>query len=131
MVQLLPAESTIGISGTQGSASAASLARVDAAAFVVDGGQPEQALRHLPHAALWIRLYRSAARAGKPPILATRLPALFRTQPARYWMERLWAHEVACLPLQPPGLVFDDEQIRHAGVMTTVEDPELGELVEQ
>ena len=74
MVQLLPAESTIVISGTQGSASAASLARVDGAAFVVDGEQPEQALRRLPHAALWIRLYRSAARAGKLPILATRLP---------------------------------------------------------
>jgi crotonobetainyl-CoA:carnitine CoA-transferase CaiB-like acyl-CoA transferase len=65
---------------------------------------------------------------GDLEILADRLPPLFRSKPARYWMERLWAHEVACLPLQAPGLVFDDEQIRHAGVMTAVDDPELGPI---
>jgi crotonobetainyl-CoA:carnitine CoA-transferase CaiB-like acyl-CoA transferase len=62
-------------------------------------------------------------------ILRDRLPALFRTRTAAEWQELCWAHEVACLPVQPPGRVFSDDQIRHAGIMATVDDPELGPIL--
>ena len=35
---------------------------------------------------------------------------------------------MACLPVQPPGTVFDDDQIRHAGIMHRLDDPELGPI---
>ena len=56
------------------------------------------------------------------------LPAIFLTRPADDWCELLWANEVACLPVLPPGVVFSDPQIRHAGVMRTIEDPDLGAI---
>jgi crotonobetainyl-CoA:carnitine CoA-transferase CaiB-like acyl-CoA transferase len=61
-------------------------------------------------------------------VLSERLPELFRTRPADEWLQACWDHEVACLPVQPPGAVFDDDQIRHAGIMRHLEDPHLGSV---
>ena len=61
-------------------------------------------------------------------ILRRRLPEIFRSKPAAEWLRLLWENEVACLPVQPPGRVFADDQVRYAGVMETVEDPELGPI---
>jgi len=61
-------------------------------------------------------------------VLRVRLPEIFRTKSSEEWQRMCWEHEVACLPVQPPGAVFDDEQIRHAGVMIDIEDPELGRI---
>lgn len=47
---------------------------MDGAAFVVAGENPEQALRQLPHASLWLKLHRSAGRPARPPVLTARLP---------------------------------------------------------
>jgi leucyl aminopeptidase len=73
-VHLLPPESTVSIKARPGAASTTSLARADGAAFVVAGEQPEKSLRRLPHASLWLKLYRSASRGAHPPILTARLP---------------------------------------------------------
>ena len=61
-------------------------------------------------------------------ILRDRLPPLFASKPAAEWLRLCWEHEVACLPVQPPGTVFDDDQIRHAGIMRRLDDPELGPI---
>lgn len=56
------------------------------------------------------------------------LPAIFRTRTAQEWCDLFWKNEVACLPVQPPGLAFNDPQVRHAQVIRTVEDPDEGEI---
>jgi crotonobetainyl-CoA:carnitine CoA-transferase CaiB-like acyl-CoA transferase len=61
-------------------------------------------------------------------VLGERLPEIFHTRPADEWLHACWTHEVACLPVQPPGVVFDDEQIRFAGIMRHLEDPHLGSV---
>jgi crotonobetainyl-CoA:carnitine CoA-transferase CaiB-like acyl-CoA transferase len=61
-------------------------------------------------------------------ILRDRLPPLLASKPADEWLRLCWEHEVACLPVQPPGTVFDDDQIRHAGIMRHLDDPELGPI---
>ena len=61
-------------------------------------------------------------------LLRVRLPEIFRTKTSEEWQHLCWESELACLPVQPPGVVFDDEQIRHARVMVNVDDPELGPI---
>jgi crotonobetainyl-CoA:carnitine CoA-transferase CaiB-like acyl-CoA transferase len=61
-------------------------------------------------------------------VLRTKVPEIFASRTADEWMRRLWDHEVACLPVQPPGQVFADEQIVHAGVMRRLDDSELGPI---
>lgn len=54
------------------------------------------------------------------------LPRIIRTRPSQEWLELLWRSEVAALPLQPPGEAFDDDQVRHNGLIESVDDPDLG-----
>jgi len=73
-MQILPPETVVAVRGKPASASESSLARADAAAFVVADRDPAAALSALPHAALWQALYRAARRASKTPLLVARLP---------------------------------------------------------
>jgi crotonobetainyl-CoA:carnitine CoA-transferase CaiB-like acyl-CoA transferase len=61
-------------------------------------------------------------------VLRDVLPAIVRQRPLDHWTTALWNANVACLPLQPPGRAFRDDQVIHAGVMSEVEDPERGRI---
>jgi len=61
-------------------------------------------------------------------VVMAEVPAIFRSRTAEAWCERFWAREVACLPVLPPGAAFSDAQVRHAGLIRRVRDPELGEI---
>jgi crotonobetainyl-CoA:carnitine CoA-transferase CaiB-like acyl-CoA transferase len=61
-------------------------------------------------------------------VLRVRLPEIFRSKTSEEWQRLCWDSEVACLPVQAPGVVFDDDQIRHAGVMIDLDHPELGPI---
>lgn len=61
-------------------------------------------------------------------IMATELPAIFRTRPRDEWLELLWANDVAALPVQQPGLVLDDDHVRAIGLVQSVDDPDLGPI---
>jgi crotonobetainyl-CoA:carnitine CoA-transferase CaiB-like acyl-CoA transferase len=56
------------------------------------------------------------------------LPDIFRTRTADDWCQRFWSNEVACLPVQPPGVAFNDPQVRHAGVIWPINDPDEGPI---
>lgn len=74
VAQLLPTDLTVEIRGRKGTPGEVGVARADAVVFVVPDGLGERALAHLPHAALWKALHRSARRATKSPLLVARLP---------------------------------------------------------
>ena len=61
-------------------------------------------------------------------VLADELPGIVASRPLAHWLRELWDSRVACLPVQPPGQAFDDDQIRHAGVMVTVEHLDRGPI---
>ena len=73
-MQILPPEDRIAVRARPARASESSLARADAAAFVIAERDPAAALAALPHASLWQALYRGARRASKTPLLVARLP---------------------------------------------------------
>lgn len=56
------------------------------------------------------------------------LPAIFATRPSDEWLADVWAHEIAALPVLPPAAAFDDDQVRHLGLVGHLADPELGEI---
>ncbi len=61
-------------------------------------------------------------------VLATKLPDIMRSRPREEWLERLWANQVAALPVGEPGEALDDDQIRHAGIVVALDDPDLGPI---
>jgi crotonobetainyl-CoA:carnitine CoA-transferase CaiB-like acyl-CoA transferase len=61
-------------------------------------------------------------------ILSTRLPDIMRSRPRREWLEALWANQVAARPVGRPGEALDDDQVRHAGIVATLDDPDLGRI---
>jgi leucyl aminopeptidase len=73
-VKHLPPEPQVAVSARAFAASEASLARADAAIFVLDRERPEATLRKLPHSSVWNALHRAAKKAGPAPVLVTRLP---------------------------------------------------------
>jgi leucyl aminopeptidase len=73
MAQLLPPEIQVDVRGRSGAPSETSLARADGAVLVLDGTKPERELARLPHAGLWLALYRSAKRESATPLLVARL----------------------------------------------------------
>jgi len=73
-MQILPPEDRIAVRARPARTSESSLARADAAAFVIAERDPSAALAALPHASLWQALYRGARRASKTPLLVARLP---------------------------------------------------------
>jgi leucyl aminopeptidase len=73
-MQVLPPATSCAVRRRPAAASEKGLARADAAAFMVDDGDPSAALARLPHAALWQALYRQARRSSATPLLVARLP---------------------------------------------------------
>ncbi|WP_328361202.1 CoA transferase [Mycobacterium sp. NBC_00419] len=63
-------------------------------------------------------------------ILLEDVPAIFETQPRDVWVKRLIDADVAVIPELHPGEIFDQPQVRHNGMVVTVEDPRFG-TVEQ
>ncbi|MET0324841.1 MAG: CoA transferase, partial [Ilumatobacteraceae bacterium] len=61
-------------------------------------------------------------------VLDTKLPDIVRSRPRQEWLELLWANQVAALPVGQPGEALDDDQVRHAGIVTTLDDPDLGSI---
>jgi crotonobetainyl-CoA:carnitine CoA-transferase CaiB-like acyl-CoA transferase len=56
------------------------------------------------------------------------LPAVFGMRSVDEWLAEIWANDVAALPVLAPAEVFDDDQVRHNGLVRTVEDAELGPI---
>lgn len=65
---------------------------------------------------------------GDLRVLHDELPGIIAAHSLEHWLDVLWNNSVACLPVFPPGAVFDDDQVRHAGVMTMVDHPERGTI---
>jgi leucyl aminopeptidase len=73
-VKILPPESSIEVAARDTAASEASVARADAAIFVLERSGAAAALRKLPHAPLWGALHRAARKSDPHATLVTRLP---------------------------------------------------------
>jgi crotonobetainyl-CoA:carnitine CoA-transferase CaiB-like acyl-CoA transferase len=54
------------------------------------------------------------------------VPAAFRTRPRDEWIRRFHEADLAALPVLHPEEVFRDDQVVHANVVITVDDPEVG-----
>ena len=74
MAQVLPPEIDVEIRARPYTESESSLARCDAAVFVLGANEPEKQLAALPHADLWRALYRAAKRVDDKRVLTARLP---------------------------------------------------------
>jgi leucyl aminopeptidase len=74
LAQLLPPELKVDVRGRAGAATASTVAKADGAVFVLESTHAEKALAGLPHAAMWLRLYRAAKKDSKMRMLAARLP---------------------------------------------------------
>ena len=61
-------------------------------------------------------------------ILETRMPDIMRTKSRQEWLELLWANQVAALPVGRPGEALDDDQVRYAGIVAALDDPDLGPI---
>ncbi|WP_396904583.1 CaiB/BaiF CoA transferase family protein [Mycolicibacterium phlei] len=61
-------------------------------------------------------------------IVMEEVPAIFETQPRDVWLKRLLDADIAAIPELRPGQIFDEPQVRHNGMVVTVEDPVLGPL---
>ena len=58
--------------------------------------------------------------------LLERLEAIFRTEPRAHWLQVMVDADVAVGPLQTHEEFVQEEQVQHLGMVTTVEDAELG-----
>ena len=56
------------------------------------------------------------------------LSELFATRSSTEWLHELWTNEIAALPENEPGVVFDDDQVVHNALIRQVDDPELGSI---
>ena len=127
-MKLLPPESSIKVSAREVAASEASLARADAAIFVLERSGIDAALRKLPHAPLWGAMQRAVRKTDPNATLVTRLPNRRRTLAVvgfvkagasafeRLDLARKLAREalqpgVARLQLHAPGFA-DDERVQ-------------------
>ncbi len=63
-------------------------------------------------------------------IVLEEIPAILETQPRDVWLKRLIDADVAAIPELRAGQIFDEPQVRHNGMVLTVDDPTLG-LVQQ
>ena len=61
-------------------------------------------------------------------VLHTRLPEIFKSRPRDEWLRALWDNELAALPVERLGGVFDDDQVRHNRLVQTIVDPDLGPI---
>ncbi|MEV5647089.1 CoA transferase [Nocardia sp. NPDC052254] len=56
------------------------------------------------------------------------VPQAFESRPRDEWVALFAEHDIACLPVLRPHEIFDDEQIRHAGVTIELPDPDHGTI---
>ncbi|UGQ11599.1 CoA transferase [Yinghuangia sp. ASG 101] len=54
------------------------------------------------------------------------VPQAFRTRPRQEWLDLFHAADIAALPVLRPEEVFEDDQVRHAGVAVDLADPDHG-----
>ena len=55
-------------------------------------------------------------------------PEAFRTRPRAEWLERFYTSDIAALPVLRPDEIFEDEQVRFAGVVIDQPDSKYGTL---
>ena len=70
----------------------------------------------------------NAARMGNRDEVKRRLNAAFATRPRLEWTKELVALGLPAGPIYDMGEVFEDAQVRHAGMVETVAHPTLGAL---
>ncbi len=70
----------------------------------------------------------NAARMRNRDEVKRRLNAVFAGRPRLDWTKELVALGLPAGPIYDMGEVFEDAQVRHAGMVETVEHPELGAL---
>jgi formyl-CoA transferase len=68
------------------------------------------------------------ARRGHYRELRDELTPVFRTRSRAEWLERLTANDVPCAPVYNLAEVFEDPQIQHLGLRTTVQRMERAEV---
>jgi crotonobetainyl-CoA:carnitine CoA-transferase CaiB-like acyl-CoA transferase len=56
------------------------------------------------------------------------IPQAFKLKPRHEWIELFRAQDLAALPVLRPGEVLDDEQVKYAKCVMTVNHPQYGEL---
>lgn len=61
-------------------------------------------------------------------IVLEEIPAIFETQPREVWLKRLLDADVAAIPELRAGQIFDEPQVRHNGMVVTIDDPRFGPL---
>ncbi|KAA9148874.1 CoA transferase [Amycolatopsis acidicola] len=54
------------------------------------------------------------------------VPQAFKSKPRDEWVRLFADADIACLPVLRPNEVFDDEQVRYAGVAVELDDPDYG-----
>ncbi len=67
-------------------------------------------------------------RIANHPALVAVLEEVFRAAPRAEWLARLERNDVPCAPLNTLAEVFDDPQVRHLGMRTSVAHPEKGPI---
>jgi crotonobetainyl-CoA:carnitine CoA-transferase CaiB-like acyl-CoA transferase len=55
-------------------------------------------------------------------------PEVFKSRPRSEWLEAFYASDIAALPVLRPDEVFDDDQVRFAGVVIEQPDPDHGTI---
>lgn len=60
--------------------------------------------------------------------LHAELRPIFATRNQREWLQTLQEHHVPCAPVNSIAGVLDDEQMRHLGLISIVEEPEIGPM---
>src|SRR6185369_11977851 len=56
-------------------------------------------------------------------------PKFFLTKPRDHWTKLLNDADVACMPVMRPGESYFDEHVQVTGMVTEIDDPELGRLL--
>jgi formyl-CoA transferase/CoA:oxalate CoA-transferase len=74
------------------------------------------------------RFAASAGRAEHRGAVVAGLSAIFRTRTTKDWVERLEPVGVPCAPINDLGAVFDDPQVVHNRMVTTIEHPTAGPI---
>ncbi|MCF8609179.1 CoA transferase [Gordonia sp. HY285] len=54
------------------------------------------------------------------------VPEAFKSRPRDEWVALFAEHDIACLPVLHPHEIFDDDQVRHAGVAVDLADADHG-----
>jgi crotonobetainyl-CoA:carnitine CoA-transferase CaiB-like acyl-CoA transferase len=61
-------------------------------------------------------------------IVLEEIPAIFESEPRDVWLKRLLDADVCAIPELHAGQIFDEPQVRHNEMVSTIDDPVLGPL---